>query len=84
MKNKLEKIFKISGLVMIVFSLGMILYRLIESIVYQVNGWYLSAPGPALTKWNEIFVEKLLVYTFYVFPILLVGIILLASSFSKR
>ena len=73
--KKLDKIFGISGLLMIIFSVGMLLYRLIESIVYQVNGWTIPAPGPSLSKWYDIFYEKVFFETIYVFPILLIGII---------
>ncbi len=80
-----NKILKTLGICMIIFSIGMILYRLIESIVYNVNGWHLTIPGPALYKWYEIFCFNVLgdVISF-VGPIFIVGVVLLVLAKKRK
>ena len=81
---KKNKVLKILAIIMLVFSVGMITYRLIESIVYNVNGWYLAIPGPALFKWYEIFCFNMLGDIVFVGPIFLLGVGLLFFSNKKR
>lgn len=71
------KILKILGIIMLLFSVGAIIYRLIESIVYNINGWYLTIPGPALFKWYEIFCFNMWRDIILVGPIFILGVLLL-------
>ncbi len=80
----MKKSFKYIAIIMLVFSVGMITYRLVESIVYNVNGWYLAIPGPALFKWYEIFCFNMLGDIVFVGPIFLLGVGLLFFSNKKR
>lgn len=77
-----NKALNILATIMLIFSTGVVIYRLIESIVYNVNGWYLAIPGPALYKWYEIFCFNMLGDIIFVGPIFLLGIILLV--FAKK
>lgn len=78
------KVLNILAIIMVLFSLGMIVYRLIESIVYNVNGWYLAIPGPALFKWYEIFCFNMLGDIVLVGPIFILGAGLLVFTNKKR
>ena len=78
------KILNILAIIMLLFSIGMVIYRIIESIVYNVNGWYLAIPGPALFKWYEIFCFNLLMDSYYIVPSLIIGIILLIINHIKN
>ena len=74
----MKKSFKYIAIIMLVFSVGMI------TIVYNVNGWYLAIPGPALFKWYEIFCFNMLGDIVFVGPIFLLGVGLLFFSNKKR
>ncbi len=77
-----NKVLNILAIIMLLFSVGMIIYRLIESIVYNVNGWYLAIPGPALFKWYEIFCFNMLGDIVFVGTIFILGVVLLV--FAKK
>lgn len=72
-----NKVLNILAIIMLLFSVSMIIYRLIESIVYNVNGQYLAIPGPALFKWYEIFCFNMLGDIVLVGPIFILGVVLL-------
>ena len=55
--KKWEKIRNITLSIFIV-SLIPILWWLLESIWYQINGEIYIIPGPGLTKWYDIFIFK--------------------------
>lgn len=74
---KKNKIIYILSIVMLLFAVCMIAYRLIESIVYNINGWYLAIPGPALFNWYDIFLFNMLGDIVFVGPVFLLGVILL-------
>lgn len=77
------KALNILAIIILLFSVGMITYRLIESIVYNVNGWYLAVPGPGLYKWYEIFNFNMMGDIIFVGPILVLGIVLLVFANKK-
>ena len=77
------KFLNILAIIMLLFSIGMVTYRLIESIVYNVNGWYLAIPGPALFKWYEIFCFNMLGDIVFVGPIFIIGLGLLIFTNKK-
>lgn len=68
------KALNLLAIIILLFSVGMITYRLIESIVYNVNGWYLAVPGPGLYKWYEIFRFNMMGDIIFVGPIFVLGI----------
>lgn len=78
------KALNILAIIFLLFSVGMITYRLIESIVYNVNGWYLAVPGPGLYKWYEIFNFNMMGDIIFVGPILVLGIVLLVFANKKE
>lgn len=78
------KALNILAIIILLFSVGMITYRLIESIVYNVNGWYLAVPGPGLYKWYEIFNFNMMGDIIFVGPILVLGIVLLVFANKKE
>lgn len=78
------KALNILAIIFLLFSVGMITYRLIESIVYNVNGWYLAVPGPGLYKWYEIFNFNMMGDIIFVGPILVLGIVLLVFVNKKE
>ncbi len=78
-----NKVLNILAIIMLLFSVGMIICRLIESIVYNVNGWYLAIPGPALFKWYEIFCFNMLGDIVFVGPIFILGVVLLVFANKK-
>lgn len=78
------KALNILAIIILLFSVGMITYRLIESIVYNVNGWYLAVPGPGLYKWYEIFNFNMMGDIIFVGPILVLGIGLLVFANKKE
>lgn len=78
------KALNILAIIILLFSVGMITYRLIESIVYNVNGWYLAVPGPGLYKWYEIFNFNMMGDFIFVGPILVLGIVLLVFANKKE
>lgn len=71
------KILKILGIIMLLFSVGEIIYRLIESIVYNINGWCLIIPGPALFKWYDIFSFNIRTDIIFVGPMFILGVVVL-------
>lgn len=77
------KIINKISIIMLFVTLVVILYRLIEAIVYNVNGWYLAIPGPALFKWYEIFLFNLYGDFMYVAPIFIIGILLFVITKRK-
>ena len=78
------KALNILAIIMLLFSVGMMAYRLIESIVYNVNGWYLAIPGLALYKWYEIFCFNMLGDIIFVGPIFVLGVGLLVFVNKKE
>ncbi len=78
------KALNILAIIMLLFSVGIITYRLIESIVYNVNGWYLAVPGPGLYKWYEIFNFNMMGDIIFVGPIFVLGIGLLVFANKKE
>ena len=78
------KALNILAIIFLLFSVGMITYRLIESIVYNVNGWYLAVPGPGLYKWYEIFNFNMMGDIIFVGPIFVLGIVLLVFVNKKE
>ena len=81
---KKTKVLNGLAIVALAFSIGMITFRLIESIVYNINGWRVIIPGPALYKWYEIFCFNMLGDMLFVVPILLLGVGLLIFARVKR
>lgn len=78
------KALNILAIIMLLLSVGMITYRLIESIVYNVKGWYLAIPGPGLYKWYEIFCFNMLGDIVFVGPIFILGVGLLVFANKKE
>lgn len=78
------KILKILGIILLLFSVGAIIYRLIESIAYNINGWYLTIPGPALFKWYEIFCFNMWRDIVFIGPIFILGVVLLYANRNKK
>ena len=74
---KKTKVLNVLAIIALAFSVGMVAFRLIESIVYNINGWRLIIPGPALYKWYEIFCFNVLGDIIFVVPIFLLGVGLL-------
>ena len=77
------KIINKISIAMLLITPVVILYRLIESIVYNVNGWYLTIPGPALFKWYEIFMFNIFGDIMYIGPIFIIGILLFVITKRK-
>ncbi len=74
----------ILGIVMLLLPVGMIIYRLIESIVYNINGWHLIIPGPALFKWYDIFCFNIRTDIVFTGPIFILGVVLLVFANKKQ
>lgn len=82
---KKTKVLNGLAIVALAFSIGMITFRLIESIVYNINGWRVIIPGPALYKWYEIFCFNVLGDFIFVGPILIFGVgLLIFDKFCLR
>ncbi|MBE5819633.1 MAG: hypothetical protein E7310_02240 [Clostridiales bacterium] len=70
-------------LILFIVFLIPILWWFIESIWYEANGYYYAIPGPALTKWYDIFLFKLMWYTMFLGIPAIADIVLLVISIVK-
>ena len=78
------RVLNVLAIITFAFSIGVIAFRLIESIVYNINGWRVIIPGPALYKWYEIFCFNVLGDFIFVGPIIILGVGLLVFANVKR
>lgn len=83
MESKKWKTINTITKIVLVLLLIPYVYCLVKGIVFQVNGWYLAIPGPALYKWYEIFLFEAMPYAIYSSLFLIADIVILIISNKK-